>query len=72
VSGCQISFINSVIGIYNINLPVEKVIIFSAPSVELVGKPVNPLKVVLSETVDTAEEMAIKEQPEEKQKDSEC
>jgi len=44
-------------------LPAEKVIVFSAPSVVLVGKPVDELKVILSEAVDAAKERPIQPMP---------
>jgi len=43
---------------------VEKVIVFAAPAVELVGKPVDKLKVIGSEARDAAEEFPIEVQPE--------
>jgi len=41
------------------HLPVEKVIVFAAPAVERVGKPVNELKVIRPEARDTAKEIPV-------------
>jgi len=44
----------------NTHLPAEKVIVFAAPAVELVGKPIDKLKVIGSEARDAAKEILIK------------
>ena len=46
-----------------VHSPVKKVVVFSAPAIELVGKPVDKLKVIWSEARYAAKEFLIPEQP---------
>jgi len=46
-----------------VHSPVKKVVVFSAPAIELVGKPIDKLKVIRSEARYATKEFLMRDEP---------